>query len=85
MYRFVLWLVPTVEKFPRRQKVPAGGPAAGDGPRRAGASGRGDVPARPSAAFADGTIEEGPFVDGKYNGHWVLRSADGNVQEGPLV
>jgi len=30
MYRFVLWLVPTVEKFPRRQKFLLGS-AAGDG------------------------------------------------------
>ena len=35
--------------------------------------------------FADGGVEEGPFVEGEPNGHWVLRFANGNVEEGPMV
>ena len=37
------------------------------------------------ARFADGGVQEGPFVDGKKHGHWVSRTADGGVQEGPFV
>ena len=33
----------------------------------------------------DGGVQEGPIVDGKEHGHWVLRFADGGVQEGPFV
>ena len=35
--------------------------------------------------FADGNVQEGPFVDGKRHGHWVRRGADGGVAEGPYV
>ena len=35
--------------------------------------------------YADGTVQEGPYVDGARTGHWVLRFADGNVEEGPAV
>ena len=34
---------------------------------------------------ADGTVWEGPLVDGQRQGHWVAREADGTVWEGPLV
>ena len=34
---------------------------------------------------ADGTVWEGPFVDGMKHGDWVLRFASGNVWEGPYV
>lgn len=30
-------------------------------------------------------VGTGQLVDGKQNGHWVLRYADGNVEEGPFV
>ncbi len=33
----------------------------------------------------DGGVMEGPVVDGKMNGRWVIRLADGNVKEGPYV
>jgi len=33
----------------------------------------------------DGVVAEGPVVDGKKHGHWVLRSADGLVAESPYV
>ena len=33
----------------------------------------------------DGVVAEGPVVDGKENGHWVVRWADGSVSEGPVV
>ena len=35
--------------------------------------------------FADGDVQEGPYVDGKKHGPWVSRLADGGVQEGPYV
>ena len=35
--------------------------------------------------FADGTVQEGPYVDGKMHGRWVLRGADGSIGEGPVV
>ena len=35
--------------------------------------------------FADGGVQEGPFVDGERNGRWVIRLADGGVREGPFV
>ncbi len=35
--------------------------------------------------FADGTVEEGPYVEGKMHGDWVERWADGTVHEGPYV
>ena len=54
MYRFVLWLVPTGGEVPAAAEVPAGRPAAGDGPRRAGAAGRGDGYPRPAAASGRG-------------------------------
>ena len=34
---------------------------------------------------ADGTVWEGPLVDGQRQGHWVARRADGTVGEGPFV
>ena len=34
---------------------------------------------------ADGSVSEGPFVDGKRHGRWVKRNPDGYVQEGPFV
>ncbi len=34
---------------------------------------------------ADGSVWEGPFVDGKKHGNWVVRLADGTVAEGPFV
>ena len=34
---------------------------------------------------ADGTVWEGPLVDGQRQGHWVVRGANGNVWEGPFV
>ena len=34
---------------------------------------------------ADGTVWEGPVVDGKMHGHWVERFADGTVGEGSYV
>lgn len=33
----------------------------------------------------EGDVYEGPFVDGKRQGHWALRYADGAVYEGPVV
>lgn len=33
----------------------------------------------------DGSVEEGPMVDGKKNGHWVARLVSGAVHEGPFV
>ena len=30
-------------------------------------------------------MHEGPYVDGKQHGHWVLRTADDHVAEGPFV
>ena len=50
MYRSVLWRVPTVEKFPRRQKLLLGDRLQATAPRRARAAGRGDVHARPAPA-----------------------------------
>ena len=41
-------------EVPAESEVPAGGPAAGDGPRRARATGRGDVHTRPAAASGVG-------------------------------
>ena len=35
--------------------------------------------------FANGTVEEGPYVEGKRYGQWVLRFANGTVEEGPYV
>jgi len=35
--------------------------------------------------FADGEVEEGPFVDGQRHGYWVGRGANDNVYEGPYV
>ena len=37
--------------------------------------------------FANGVVEEGPYVNGERNGHWVSRldGLDGGVQEGPFV
>ncbi|MDE2851124.1 MAG: hypothetical protein OXP74_10985 [Acidobacteriota bacterium] len=35
--------------------------------------------------FAEGDIQEGPYVDGKRNGHWTLRFASGSVYEGSFV
>ena len=35
--------------------------------------------------FADGGVQEGPYVDGKEHGQWVIRYADGSVHEGPYV
>ena len=29
----------------------------------------------------NGTVGEGPFVDGERNGHWVFRYADGTVED----
>ena len=34
---------------------------------------------------ADGTVSEGPYVDGERRGHWIARFASGNVGEGPMV
>ena len=34
---------------------------------------------------ADGSVWEGPLVDGQRQGHWVARRADGTVGEGPFV
>ena len=34
---------------------------------------------------ANGSVEEGPFVDGNRHGQWVLRGANGDVWEGPYV
>jgi len=30
-------------------------------------------------------VIEGPYVDGKQHGNWVIRYADGEVHEGPFV
>ena len=30
-------------------------------------------------------MDEGPFADGKRNGHWVERFANGTVAEGPYL
>ena len=51
MYRFLLWLVPTVEKFPRSQKFLLGDRHPGHRARRFGAADRGDLHegARPDA------------------------------------
>ena len=35
--------------------------------------------------FANGQVEEGPYVDGERNGNWVIRFANGLVSEGPFV
>ena len=35
--------------------------------------------------YADGAVDEGPFVDGKRHGRWVFREADGDVREGSYV
>lgn len=35
--------------------------------------------------LADGTVAEGPLVDGEPNGHWVTRFPNGTVAEGPYV
>ena len=43
--------------------------------------------------WSDGTVLEGPIVDGKKNGHWVIKSPfggsvdlqGGGVSEGPYV
>ena len=32
-----------------------------------------------------GKVSEGPYVDGKKHGHWVLRGVYGQVSEGPFV
>ena len=37
-------------------------------------------------SYSDGTVAEGPFVDGERHGHWVIRRAPGDwVEEGPYV
>ena len=43
------------------------------------ASGRGTLD------WGNGNAGEGPFVDGKLHGHWVVRLADGIVQEGSYL
>ena len=35
--------------------------------------------------YADGTVEEGPYVDGNQHGRWMARFADGGSLEGPVV
>ncbi len=35
--------------------------------------------------YANGTVNEGPYVEGKRHGRWILRNADGNVAEGSMV
>ena len=35
----------------------------------------------PTTGGADGSVEEGPYVDGERRGHWVIRRADGSVVE----
>ena len=35
--------------------------------------------------WADGDVDEGPYVEGKRHGRWVLRWASGTVDEGPYV
>lgn len=35
--------------------------------------------------YADGRIDQGPYVDGRKHGRWVDRYADGRVDEGPYV
>ena len=35
--------------------------------------------------FANGSVQEGPYVYGARNGNWVLRFAFGGVQKGPYV
>ena len=30
-------------------------------------------------------VDKGPYVDGKKNGHWIIRWTDGRVDEGPYV
>ena len=32
--------------------------------------------------FANGNVDEGPYVDGQRHGHWVFRFANGDVAEG---
>ena len=33
----------------------------------------------------NGTVEEGPYVDGKKHGQWIWRSTYGHIHEGPYV
>jgi len=35
--------------------------------------------------YSNGTVYEGPYVDGKRHGHWVDRLSDGTTWEGPYV
>ena len=35
--------------------------------------------------YADGRVDQGPYLDGKRHGRWVDRYADGRVDEGPYV
>ena len=34
--------------------------------------------------WADGRVQEGPYVDGNKHGRWVLRFADGESRKGPM-
>ncbi len=35
--------------------------------------------------LSDGTVSEGPMVDGQEHGHWVITRPDGTVWEGQFV
>ena len=35
--------------------------------------------------YADGRVQEGPYVDGKRHGNWVARFPNGEVREGPVL
>lgn len=45
----------------------------------------GKIQGRWTLRFADGAVEEGPFVNGKRTGRWIRRSADGTVAEATFV
>ena len=58
--------------------------ASGSG-ERTGSLGRGKEHGHWVWRYANGTVAEGPYVDGERHGRWVFRGADGYVAEGPYV
>ena len=64
-----------------RSRYRSGDSVRGTGACRGGRLERGTV----TLEGDRGGVAEGPVVDGKANGHWVLRSASGDVWEGPYV
>ena len=80
MYRFVLWLVPTVEKFPRRQKFLLGDRLQATALDVLERLGRGDVHARP----VGGTSQAANLGIEKLRFLYRLAKDLGHLEERPL-